>query len=171
MVRKSTLSYSESLRVIGQALEVLRIESFHLEKHGDKYIIDNWERSFLHNIAERVWGPIAPGQTNSIRKRPAGSLIYTQSDTTRLQAQEHAKRGAKELSKPATSLSIPLRILGDYLDRKRALSFSISWSMQQVALVYETLDRVPRQEIFTAQNLHDFGVGMYLRRSTRRSEE
>src|SRR4029450_5370531 len=71
------LSYSQSLRVIGQALEVLRINTFTLEKRGGKYIVRNWEPSFLKSITERVWGP---GDSDKILLNPRGPtepLIYT----------------------------------------------------------------------------------------------
>jgi len=35
----AALSYAQSLRVMGQALEVLRINSFELEKRGDEYVV------------------------------------------------------------------------------------------------------------------------------------
>ena len=72
----ATLSYSQSLRVIGQALEVLRINTFTLEKTGGKYIVRNWEPSFLESITEKVWGPEA---SDKILLNPRGStepLIY-----------------------------------------------------------------------------------------------
>src|SRR5207249_8614688 len=61
-----TLSYAQSLRVIGQALEALSIDTFELEKRGEEYIVRversqsagklSWEESFLKSIAEKIWG-------------------------------------------------------------------------------------------------------------------
>jgi hypothetical protein len=82
----ANFSYSQSLRVIGQTLEVLRIDTFTLEKMGEKYIVRNWEPSFLKSITEKVWGF---GDSDKMRLSPQGpteSLIYTSSDTNRLEA-------------------------------------------------------------------------------------
>jgi hypothetical protein len=49
-------SYAQSFRVIGQALEKLRIDAFVLEKQSDKLVVRDWEPSSLRNIADDVWG-------------------------------------------------------------------------------------------------------------------
>jgi hypothetical protein len=51
----STDSYAQSLRVIGQALETLRINAFTLETDGNKYVERDWETSFLKSVADEVW--------------------------------------------------------------------------------------------------------------------
>jgi hypothetical protein len=163
-----TLSYSQSLRVIGQALEVLRIDTFTLEKSGDKYIIRDWEPSFLKSITEKVWGPRHSDTT--LFNRPATEpLIYTISDTNRLEASGRSRRGA-ESGQQGHNLSLALRVVGDYLDRHRALAFDISWAKQSVTVKYQSPADGHKEANFTAENLHDLGVGMYLRRSSRRVE-
>ncbi len=59
-------------------------------------------------------------------------------------------------------LSFVLRVLGDYLDRKTPGQFTISWSQNSIMISYDQI-----REIFTPENLYDFGIHMYLRRSTR----
>jgi len=39
LMTPAALSYAQSLRVMGQALEALRIDSFELEKRGDEYVV------------------------------------------------------------------------------------------------------------------------------------
>ena len=162
------LSYSQSLRVIGQALEVLRINTFTLENRGDKYIVRNWEPSFLKNITEKVWGP-ADSDTILLNRAPTEPLIYTSADTNRLEASGRSRRGS-DSGRVGHNLSLALRVVGDYLDRHRAVAFDIVWATQSVTLKYQSPADGRKEVNFTVQNLHDLGVGMYLRRSNRRVE-
>ena len=161
------LSYSQSLRVIGQALEVLRINTFTLEKRGGKYIVHNWEPSFLKSITEKVWGP---GDFDKILLNPQGpteALIYTSSDTNRLEALGRSRRRS-DSGQERHNLSLALRVVGDYLDRHRAVAFDISWVGHSVTVKYQSPADGHKEANFTVQNLPDLGVGMYLRRSSRR---
>jgi hypothetical protein len=166
-MKPTTLSYSQSLRAIGQALEVLRINTFTLEKAGEKYIVRDWEPGFLKIIAEEVWGL---GDSDKIllspRRGPTESLIYASSDTNRLEALGRSKRGSDSGQEPH-NLSLALRVVGDYLDRHRAVAFVISWARHSVTVKYQTPADGHKEVNFTVQNLHDLGVAMYLRRSSR----
>jgi hypothetical protein len=163
-----TLSYSQSLRAMGQALEVLRINTFTLEKSRDKYIVRNWEPSFLKNITEKVWGP-ADSDTILVNRTPTEPLIYTSSDTNRMEASGRSRRGS-DSGQEGHNLSLALRVVGDYLDRHRAVAFDIAWARQSVTVKYQSPADGHKEANFTLQNLHDLGVGMYLRRSNRRAE-
>ena len=161
------LSYSQSLRAIGQALEVLRINTFTLEKAGEKYIVRDWEPSFLKSITEEVWGP---GDSNKIFLSPRGptdSLIYTGLDANRLEGLGRLRRGSNS-GEEGHNLSLALRVVGDYLDRHRAVAFEISWASHSVTVKYQTSADGYQEANFTVEDLHNLGVGMYLRRSNRR---
>ncbi|MGE5215475.1 MAG: hypothetical protein ACM3SP_00570 [Chloroflexota bacterium] len=159
-------SYARSLRVIGQALEALRINAFTLEKNGDKYIVREWEPSFLKNIADEVWGAGNFGQTNFTNTQRSDLLVYDSSDAERLETTGRARRGAKKIQS-ADEISSGLRVVGDFLDKKRAMTFNIWWSTESVTVRYKTAEGDPKETTFTVQNLQDQGVGMYLRRSSR----
>jgi hypothetical protein len=163
-------SYAQSLRVIGQALETLRIDAFALEKSGDKYIVREWEPSFLKNIADEVWGTDNSGQTGFRNKQPSDLLVYDSSDAERLETTGRAKRGSKKIQ-DTYGISSGLRVVGDFLDKKRALAFNIWWSAESVRVRYETAAGAPKLTNFTVQNLQDSRVGMYLRRSSRQIVE
>jgi hypothetical protein len=162
-------SYARSLRVIGQALESLRITSFALEKDGDKFIVRNWEPSFLNNIANQVWGSnyCAPKPAHRKSKNPL--LIYDEADTERLETVGRGRRGSTEIQKPY-KISSGLRVLGDYLDQHRATNFHVWWSTESVTIKYQATAGTPKEANFTVQNLHDLAVGMYIRRSGRSSK-
>ena len=163
----ATLSYSQSLRVIGQALETLRINTFTLEKRGGKYIVRNWEPSFLEGITEKVWGPRDSDKILLNNQGPTEPLIYTSSDTSRLEALGRSRRGSNS-GQERHNLSLALRVVGDYLDRHRAVVFDISWIRHSVTVKYQSPADGHREANFTVQNLHDLGMGMYLQRSSRR---
>jgi hypothetical protein len=155
-------SYAQSLRAIGQALDTLRINAFTLEKEGDKYIVRGWEPSVLKNIADEVWG----SSPDTSKKQSGDLLVYEISDAKRLEAQGRARRGSKDIQNTYT-ISLGLRVVGDYLDKKMAVAFDISWSIESVKVRYKTAAGAPKGTNFTVQNLQDLGVGMYLRRSSR----
>jgi hypothetical protein len=98
---------------------------------------------------------------------PTESLIYTNSDTNRLEALGQSRRGS-DSGQERHNLSLALRVVGDYLDRHRAVAFDISWARQSVTVKYQSPADGHKDANFTVQNLNDLGVGMYLRRSSRR---
>jgi hypothetical protein len=167
LITPATLSYSQSFRAIGLALEVLRINTFTLEKTGEKYIVRDWEPSFLKSITEEVWGPGDSDKILFSSRRPTEALIYASSDTNRLEALGRSKRGS-DFGQERHNLSLSLRVVGDYLDRHRAVAFDISWARHSVTVKYQTPADGHKEANFTVQNLLDLGVDMYLRRSSRR---
>ena len=95
--------------------------------------------------------------------KKSDGLIYTSSEIGRLNLEARTRRESEAVSAISNSLSLPLRVVGDYLDRNKASSFSISWSIRSVAVEYENVGG-KGTETFTLQNLYDYGVRMYLRR-------
>ncbi|HEY7221241.1 MAG TPA: hypothetical protein VH985_22910, partial [Candidatus Binatia bacterium] len=77
-----------------------------------------------------------------------------------------SRRGSNE-SPDTHTISSGLRLVGDYLDKKGAITFDISWSMKLVKVKFEATSGGPKETIFTMQNLKDLAVVMYLRRSKR----
>ena len=168
----AALSYAQSLRVMGQALEALRIDSFELEKRGDEYVVRmdpsesagklSWDTNFLKTLAEKIWGPGDFEQRDLNPGGPTEPLVYKSSDIDRLDS------GSQDSMPDARNLSLALRVLGDYLDQKGAQDFAISWSIHSVRVKYVTIHSIGlKEEDFTVQNLYDRGVHMYMRRSNR----
>jgi hypothetical protein len=118
----STESYAQSLRVIGQALETLRINAFTLQKDGDKYVVRDWETSFLKSVADEVWRTDDFGQMPLPQQKSENLLIYTNSDAERLETHGRARRGSNE-NPDANTISSGLRLVGDYLDQKKSRDF------------------------------------------------
>ena len=55
-----------------------------MEKHTDKYIVRDWEPSFLRSIADEVWG-LADSYLASPTKESSDLLAYDSADTERLE--------------------------------------------------------------------------------------
>jgi hypothetical protein len=131
-------------------------------------VIRDWEPSFLRNISDTVWSRANSNKVLSISRGHRESLVYTSADAIRFEDRGRLKRGLKDV-RDAHTVSLGLRVVGDYLDIKGALAFDILWSVDLVMVKYDTHDSDRKEEHFTVQNLHDLGVGMYLRRSNRRA--
>jgi hypothetical protein len=161
-----TLSYAEALRVIGQDLVALGIHSFELAKWADDYIvwvIEDGERppsvkkTFFEKISQKILGH------SDSDKETLNRMYFPSSDIFLANIERGLKRRTSDSPKDLRDLSFVLRVLGDYLDRKAAREFTISWSMDSIRVRYDR-----KEESFTLQNLYDFGINMYLKRSSRR---
>lgn len=166
LMKSNIKPYAQSLRAIGQALECLRINTFALQKKDERYIVRNWEPSFLKNITMKVWGTVGSDQLSFTAQESKDTLLYSSSDTKRLKAYGRSRRGSKD-NQNTYNISLGLRLVGDYLDRKGAVAFSIWWSIESVKVRYEAAAGSEEEVSFTVQNLRDLGAGMYLRRSGR----
>ena len=161
-----SLSYAQSLRVVGQDLDAIGVDSFELAKWGDDYIV--WpvraefrrklsaEKGFLSKITQKILG-----HDDSDEEIP-NRLYFTPAEILWSDTQRRLKRQSDSPS-DRRDRSFLLRVLGDYLDRQKASQFTISyWSKHSIMISYDQ-----KQERFTTENLYDFGIHMYLRRSSR----
>ena len=163
-----TLSYAQALRVIGQNLIPLGIDSFELAKWGDDYIV--WEhggfardQSAKQTFFKKVTRKIV-GHADSERE-VLNRIYFSNVEIFNSDIEQQAKRRISDSPSDLRDLSFVLRVLGGYLDRKAAREFTISWSMNSIKLRYDQ-----KEENFTLQNLYDFGISMYLKRSDRRTK-
>lgn len=168
-MKMAALSHARSLRAIGHALDSLGISAFEIQKtEHNKYLVHDWEPSFLRRAPAEAANRAG---SNPFRPLPGGrgpSLVYAPAVAHKLDSRGRLKRGSHKIANQA-KLSSAFRAIGDFLDRKGALKFHISWSEERVTVRYETPLRHFAVESFTMQNLHDLGVGMYLRRFERRA--
>lgn len=179
-----TTDYAQSLRAIGQALEVLRIEAFELEPDGDNYFVRGvksigssiaadqpmtvdklrslWESIAGHKIASEKTPPSeAANETSPIE------LSYTPEDIARLDNDGRAKRGDATQMADSARLSQLLRCIGAYLTQKVARLVRVTSNGEVITIEYETSLGSRTQETLTPSLLYDFGVRMYLQRSNR----
>lgn len=162
-----TLSYSQILRVIGQDLEPLGINSFELAKWGDDYIVwikqgeSGRELSAKRTVFKKISQKIL-GHTDSDRETPH-RRYFSRVEILLADIERQSKRRVSNSPLDLRDLSLVLRVLGDYLDRKAAGEFTISWAPNSIKVRYDQ-----KEESFTLQNLYDFGIHLYMKRSDRR---
>lgn len=162
-----TLSHSQALRVIGQNLVSISCDSFDLITAGDDYIVTRHDfdpprsipssKTFLNQWLIKTFRRPKDEQKVPTRLRFRRSEILI----SNFQRQAERRIGSPT---DVRDLSFVLRVLGDYLDKKLAREFSISWSPHLITVRYNG-----KEELFTRDNVYDFGISMYLKRSNRRS--
>lgn len=162
-----TLSHSQALRVIGQNLVSISCDSFDLVTAGDDYIVTRHDfdpprsipssKTFLNQWLIKTF------RRPKAEQRVPTRLHFRRSEILISNFQRQAER---RIGSPTDvrDLSFVLRVLGDYLDKKLVREFSISWSPQLITVKYNG-----KEELFTRDNVYDFGISMYLKRSNRRS--
>lgn len=160
------LSYAQSLRVVGQELDDLGVDSFELAKWGDDYIV--WpkpaeflrKRSAKKGFLSKITQQVLPNDESAEEVR--NHLYFTPSEILWADTQRRSNRQISGSPSDLRDLSFVLRVLGDHLDRKRPRQFTISGSKTSIVINYDQ-----KQESFTSQDLYDYGIHMYMRRSTR----
>jgi hypothetical protein len=169
------MRYSKSLRTIGQCLEILRVEDFELEKEDDSYVVRSESLTptsqwiLRNSLINNVWDSPDP-EEKSIRSTGGdGWLRYDPMDISRLDVQGRKKRRGHSSAqiRGASKLSQLLRTLGEHLDRIEVSAFNISWDPDSVAVNYEIRDGHRERRDFSIEKLHQLGLHMRFRRSSR----
>lgn len=140
-VQEKTTTFALPLRAIGQALEALHIEAFDMEKEGDDYIV------------------------RCKSKDSAFELRYTPEDVDRLEREGQARRHNPNGMADGHSMAELLRAAGDYVDWKDGRLLGISWQVQSVSIVYETVQGRRKLDVLTIPSMYDFWLAMFLRRT------
>jgi hypothetical protein len=176
--------YAQSLRAIGQALEVLNVQGFEMELAGEDFVVRGnmpAAHSKLLNGqcgAEQlriIWGSIprgagalgnscAPNGTADVSRV---ELCYTIGDVERLDEQGRSRRGQSQTVGDAWSLSQILRSIGAYLNQKCARLLKITREADSIFVEYETSVGSKMRETLAMRDLYDLWVRMYLQRAER----
>jgi len=177
-----TIDYAQPLRAIGQALEILKMESFELEPDGDDFVVrgkvtargggDDVESAESRNLrfngegeqnlgapdAERVATPAIVNQLD---------LCYTLKDVDRLEQKGQARRGEAPAVAQTPGLSHLLRTIGAYLEEKPARLLKIAKDGESVTVVYETLSGIKFEEKLDGATLREWETQMFIKRGSR----
>jgi hypothetical protein len=177
-----TLNYSQPLRAIGQALELLNIESFEILPDGEDFLVrgkpavslqDSIEQPIEPSKLRHIWGFLPDRKesgTNPTLRSTAVTeldLRYTPRDVDRLESEGQSKRVDSRRAADAASLSQFLRTVGAYVDQKYARLLRICRKGDTVVLNYELSSGRGSEEVLSASDLYDFWVRMYMRRADR----
>ncbi|MGH7830296.1 MAG: hypothetical protein ACREP8_08960 [Candidatus Binatia bacterium] len=174
--------YAMKLRSIGQALEMLHLESFELESDGSDCLVRGvFDPTSYGELPEgRQQGPL-PGIWRRLRRQdhaqtgfspvPWSSVVlelrYTPEEIERLEREGQARRRDPHGTPDADSLSQLLRAVGAYLDRKGVQLLGVSRKGQFVTIRYQTVPSNRHEEELTPSYLRDLWRSMYLRRGPR----
>jgi hypothetical protein len=178
------LDYARHLRVIGQALEGLRLEAFNLECTGDTYLV--WSRPGCSGLEGSPLSRLSKNRLQKLWKNKSRARSYGQEELVTLPSSVQAKRYRYSLSdidrmehesrsrrypKPGVtdghSLSQLLRTVGAIVGQKHERLLGISWQDFSVSVVVETTRGQREIDVFRPDNLYDLWVRMYLRRDNR----
>lgn len=168
------MPHANSLRAIGQSLEMLRLRAFRLEKKGDSYIVRSESLTATHewmlrsNLAENSLDTRVPDQKSTQLTVGEGWLCYGPLDIAQLNAQERKKRDNHDIeqTREADKLAQLLRTLGEHLDSKEAIAFKISWAPESVSVDYQTPNGVRERKDFTVEKLQQLALYSRFRRSS-----
>jgi hypothetical protein len=167
--------YAMSLRAIGHALEMLRLQTFSLEKKGETYIVRSDSLTPTHQwiLRSSLTGNLshaAPPEPTSMELAiENGSLCFGPLDIARLHARIPETRSTHGSDRPRDMHSVAqlLHALGEYLDSKEAAVVRIAWAPDSASVEYQTPDGVFERRNFSLEKLHQLALHSKLRRSSR----
>jgi hypothetical protein len=158
------MTYSSSLRTIGQSLETIRIEVFTLTQRNGSHVVrsESLTPTCRWILQNRLVGSIRSSTTNDMTvdfRGGDGWLSYDPMVISRLQDQGQQKRGTERFGHIRhMNLSKLLRALGEQLDIIHATTFSIDCSPHSVYVEYHTIDGQGGRKIFATETLHQLSL-------------
>jgi len=171
-------SYAQALRVIGQALETLKVEAFAVERAGESFLVrgsvtvrdlasneQRAERGFLPHIRRLLAGRRAQETGTDMARVTELDLCYTGKDVDRLEQAGRAKRVDPQGMADAASLSQILRTIGAYVNQKHGRLLKISRNGEPITVEYEVPSESKFAQVFTASDLYDFWLSMSMKRA------
>jgi hypothetical protein len=181
------IDFSQRLRALGQALELLNVDRFCMEPDGDDFLVranaivpvaNSIEPPLEANILQHVWGGL-PGQRSAqlaLDLSVAAPIVtrldlrYTSADIDRLDREGRARRMNPQRIADPGSLSQLLRTIGAYINRKPARLVKISQEGTSAIVDYQTFFGSRNREVLTAADLYDFWFEMYMRRENGKAD-
>jgi hypothetical protein len=164
------MTHAQSLRVIGQSLQLARVTTFELEKNGPAYLVrsdslsPSGEWVLRHAISESDF--TKQSANPSTANRP---LRFAPPAISRLDSlgQQERRKDSSSPTQESTKLSQLMRSLGDHLDRTEASGFQISWHPDSVAVEFHFSDGSSESRTFTTEKLQQLGSHSRFLRSSR----
>jgi hypothetical protein len=173
------MNYSTILRVIGQALEPLRPQTYEVVCYADCYLVRCRVTEDLQGKKEeekaarrlpaflRLWRD----PKSSTGAKPDGGpsmnveFLYSEEEIKRQDEERKRPRHESNAMPEPYSLSNTLRAVGEFLDRKSdAKLLFASNHGQQVVILYETSAGVRKLEEYPIATLYEFSVKRYVKR-------
>jgi hypothetical protein len=175
------MNYSKILRVIGQALEPLRPETYEVVCYGNYYLVrcrvkEN-SQDKKQQAEKKVRGLAAflrlwrEEENPSIRQDPNQStsmnveFLYTVEELNRQDEKRKEPRRDLSAMPDPYSLSNTLRAVGEFLDHKPDAKLLFASNRgEQVVILYETKRGVRNLEEYPISTLYDLSIKRYVKR-------
>jgi hypothetical protein len=145
-------------------LHDITAHSFELQKTGDQYTVWIDPGAAIGGLPDgrQIGQDIRQDSFADPIDAAPGAYSFTAADIADDDDRQRRRRTKAKAVADIRHLSVVFRVLGDYLDRQAAADFVIFWSQHSVEIRY-----AGRAQVFTAQNLYDLGMIMYLKSSAR----
>jgi hypothetical protein len=162
-------SYEITLRAVGQALEVLGVESFELVLDGDNFVVYGGPESTLTkqrpSIASR-FRLLGRNRSKVVKQRRfyISGMRLRRSDVKRLDDQGKEFRISAEHCPDADRLSHALRMIGAHVDKTGIALLGIQRDKGLFTVWHKARNGDPLKEVFTQANLYDLWVHVYKQR-------
>jgi hypothetical protein len=143
-----------------------------LANEGESFLVQTTpephkESHLFGSLTQKLKGRSSSAKGASPSPTTGDERRYNAEDIGLLETQGRAKRGEQSAPPQAQTISQVLRVLGDYMDHRRARGFAVTWVPNSVSVDYQTSDGQSERETFDVANLYDLAVHMYLRRANR----
>jgi hypothetical protein len=176
------VEYGQSLRSIGQALELLTVDDFDLEIEGEAFLVrcsvprpkeTITGQPDQASLLQHIWGVLPADTRLELNMTLTGrftdndiDLRYTLKDVDRLDEEGKAKRG-DPVETRAPTLSQFLRTVGAYVNQKPARLLRISRKDDSITIQYQTPSGQKSEEVLSVADLYELGVWMSMKRADR----
>jgi hypothetical protein len=170
------LDYSQTLRVIGQALESFEAQAFDIVCYGNCYLV-----RCLTKQGQKTWGALPKilriwktedRQFTGLRPWPPMNveLLYSLNDIDVLDLEGKAKRSdPKGMPDPYSVSNILRSVGGDIADKGKVRLLLTSSHNHRVVTLYETAQGVRRLEEYELSSFYDLWVKTYVKKRQERS--
>jgi len=156
-----TSAYAQTLRAVGQAMDVWHFEDFDVESDEDCLFVRGIVRSAQQQKPSRLQAMFRKSRDRDARFL---ELRYTPEDVQRLEQEGQSKRRDPNGMPDFYNLSQILRTVGAYVDSKRTRMRKLYKRGMKLTLEYETAEGLPNIEEHTVSSFYNFFVHMYLHR-------
>jgi hypothetical protein len=164
--------YAQMLRPIGQVLEKHGIESYSVTMDGSDIVVlghhpmkpQEAPPGFSLKSLCRLFGGGNDPDRAATQPSTTVELRYTPAEVARLDAECRNQRRSSGAAPEPHSPSQILRAAGSFVDQKEGRLLAVTKEGPKIILAYESAAKGMVSEQFSASELYDFWVKMYLKR-------
>jgi hypothetical protein len=163
------MAHAKSLRVIGQLLELAKIQAFELATDGSSYVVQSNSLTTASTwILRYTLNPDSVSEQSIPQPTVSQSVRFASPDISLFdQAQKQKRISSSPHTQMYHRLSQLLRALGDHLDRTKVTTFHLSWTGNSASVDFQSTDGKSDSRTFTPEKLEQLGSHSRFLRSSR----